>query len=254
MLELQGDATGLLDDPLAPRVRGLGGPGADGGADGAAGLRWRARLHDDDGRVWRAEAARAAELAAAFAPASPDPRRPLAALRSLRPVRIEVRAEASDGRAAARTFTRALVGEGVRVRRWSGVLPGAAATLHRPAGAPCATVVLDAAGASARADAATEQAGAVPAPAELAALAAPLLASRGVLALTLAPGGGRRSRGQGELLDAAIELLAAVPGAAPADRIVTVAPPLAPGVPALAPGDPAAWDALLARLGARPRG
>lgn len=243
MLELQGLAAGLLDEPLALRLRGRG----DGGKPAV----WRARLRDDDGRVWRARADRAEELTAAFGADAPAGAPPVAALRSLRPVAIEVRAELPDGRAAARTIRRALVGEGVRVRRWRGLLPGGEATLCRPAQPPVAAVIVDA--TSGEPDA------------TVAALCAPLLASRGVLALTVGRGGGRRGAHRrtgapgprpdaAALLAAAAErLAAAVPGAPPADAIEVVAPLLAPGIPARRPADAAAWDALLARLGARPR-
>lgn len=232
MLELQGAARGLLDDPLTLRVRGLGGD--------AGPLAWRARLRDDDGRVWRAAADRPERLAAAFTAGGSAP--PVAALRSLRPVAIDVRVEAPDGRAAARTLRRALVGPGVRVRRWRGLLPGGEATLHRPAGAPTATVLLDATGGEPDAT--------------VALLSAPLLASRGVLVLTVARGGGGRGprpEPSALLAAAADRLAAAVPGAPPPDAIEVVAPLLAPGIPARRPGDPAAWDQLLARLGAAPR-
>src|SRR4051812_39947317 len=142
MLELRGATDGLLlDEPWRLDVRG-GGP--------AEGLRWRARLRDDDGRVWLSAADSAAGLAAGWAPAKAPPG-PLAALRSLRPVAIDVRAEAPDGRAAMRTVSRRLVADGVRLRRWR---DGVAATLCLPAGAPTATVVLDATGAGEQAAAA----------------------------------------------------------------------------------------------------
>jgi hypothetical protein len=221
MLELRGATDGLLlDEPWLLDVRG-GGP--------AEALRWRARLRDDDGRIWRAEAESAAGLAEGWAPAKAPPG-PLAALRSLRPVAIDLRAEAPDGRAAARTVTRRLVGEGVRLRRWR---DGVAATLHLPAGAPTATVLLDATVADDQ-----EAAAAV--------LAAPLLASRGVLVLTVT-----------QSAEEAQERLATVPAAA--DLVPTVLPAglVPPGVPTREPGDPAeraaAWDALLAVLGATPR-
>lgn len=218
-LEIRGPADGLLDDPLALRARGAG-PGAA--------LRWRARLRDDDHRVWRAEAARAEDLAVAWAPAKAAPTGPIAALRSLRPVAIEVRVEADDGRTATRTVRRRLVGEGVRVRRWREPF---AATLHRPAGDPAATVRVD---ASAGDDALA-----------VATVAAALLASRGVLVLVLAP-----ARGAAATPADAAAALAAVPGAG---EPVSIDPPVPPGVPATSPGPAGDWDALLARLGARPR-
>jgi len=205
VLEITGPATALLDDGLALRVRG-------GGDE----VTWRARIKDDDGRVWRASGASAGALA--WRPAKGDAA--LAALRSLRPVPVDVRAERPDGRAASRTVTRLLVGPGVRVRRWRE--PGLAATLHLPSGAPAATVLLG------------DDAGA-------AWLAAPLLASRGVLVLVV----GRDDDGA-----AAAARLAAVPGATEPLTVPDV--PLPPG-PGVAAPQPAAWDALLARLGAAPR-
>src|SRR5690349_12785211 len=95
-LEISGMPDGLIDDDLLLRVRGAGPDVA---------LTWRARLRDDDGRVWRASAARAEELASRWVPAK-EGTGAIAALRSLRPVAIDVRAEAPDGRAAARTVTR----------------------------------------------------------------------------------------------------------------------------------------------------
>jgi len=219
-LEIRGPGDGLLDDPLALHARGAG-PDAV--------LRWRARLRDDDHRVWRAEAARAEDLAGAWAPAKAAPTGPVAALRSLRPVAIEVRVEAADGRAATRTLRRRLVGEGVRVRRWREPFP---ATLLRPAGQPAATALVDArTGADALA---------------VATVAAALLASRGVLVLVLAPGRGTASATPAD----AAAALAAVPGAGDP---VAIDPPLPPGVPATNPCSAEDWDALLTRLGARPR-
>lgn len=229
-IEIRGAATGLLDDPLLLSARGTGG---------AEGLLWRARFRDDDGRVWQASGASAEQLAGAWRPAKASTEG-LAALQSLRPLRVEVHVEAPDGRSATRTFTRAFVGEGVRVRRWRE--PGLSATLCRPAGEPCATVAIDAtSGAEAAA---------------VAALAAPLLASRGVLALVVPPPRDRVSAE--DALRLARERLAAVPGAG-ADIAVLEAV-LPPGIAAReADGTAAvsaradAWDALLAGLGARPR-
>jgi hypothetical protein len=214
MLELRGATDGLLlDEPWLLDVRGAGG----------APLTWRARIRDDAGRVWRAEAGRPEDLAAAWTPAKRPPPGPVAALRSLRPVSVDVRAEAADGGAAARTVTRRLVAEGVRRRRWR---DGVSATLHLPAGPPASVALLH---------------GGDPA---IAPLAAALLASRGVLVLQVADG-----------LDAARERLAAVPAAAGAQpRVVAGEGLLPPGVPATVAADAAAWDALLADLGATPRG
>jgi hypothetical protein len=192
-LEIRGPATGLLDEPLLLRVRGAG-PAAE--------LTWRARYRDDDDRIWRATATRADDLATRWMPAKQSTGQ-LAALRSLRPLSIEVRVETADGRGAARTLTRQLVADGVRVRRWR---DGLAATLHVPAQPqPCATVIIDATAGPAQADVAAT---AGPAPADVAALAAPLLASRGVLVLVVAP-----SRGIADPLALARERLAAVPAA-----------------------------------------
>jgi len=214
MLELRGATDGLLlDEPWRLEARGAGG----------APLTWRARLRDDDGRVWRAEAERPEDLAGAWAPAKRPAPGPVAALRSLRPVRVDVRAEAADGQSAARTVTRRLVAEGVRRRRWRD--GGLAATLHLPPGDPASVAVLD---------------GGDPA---VASLAAALLASRGVLVLQVTDG-----------LPLARERLAAVPAAAGAPpHVVPGDGVLPPGVPATTGADPAAWDALLAALGATPR-
>jgi hypothetical protein len=264
-LEIRGSATGLLDEPILLRVRGAG-PAAE--------LTWRARYRDDDDRVWRAAAAGSEDLAARWVPAK-ESTGALAALRSLRPLSIEVRAETADGRAAARTLTRVMVADGVRVRRWR---DGLAATLHVPARPqPCATVIVDAT--------------AGPAAADVAALAAPLLASRGALVLVVGP-----SRGVADPLALARERLGAVPAArgpilllpvvdpfAPEPAAGVVLPPgiggpaagvalsprdggpaaagvvLPPGVgardggPQVAAARAVAWDALLDRLGATPR-
>jgi hypothetical protein len=241
-LELRGPADGLLDDPLTLLARGAGGQ---------TGLLWRARLRDDDGRVWRATAERPELLARAWTPAK-ETTGAVAGLRSLRPVALDVRAEAPDGRAAARTFRRRLLADGVRVRRWK---EGLNATLLLPlAETPCAAVVLDAGGgggtggASGACDAGVGTAEAAP-------LAAALLASRGVLVFAVATPGAA---------DRAAELLAAVPAAARAAeagggavRLISSLP-LPPGVPArMSAGqtsaNAAAWDALLAELGATPR-
>lgn len=127
-LEIRGVSAGLLDDPFDLEVRGAGTRDE---------LLWRARYRDDDTRVWRAAAARARDLSAAWRPAKASTG-PVAALGSLRPVRIDVRVESPDGRAAARTLTRAILGDGVRVRRWNDLR----ATLCIPAGEPRATLVI----------------------------------------------------------------------------------------------------------------
>jgi hypothetical protein len=251
-LEIRGAGPGLLDDPLLLNARGAGPDET---------LLWRARLRDDDGRIWQASAARADELAAGWVPAKASTG-PLAALGSLRPASIEVRVESSDGRAATRTIARLLLAEGVRVRRWRDL----GATLYLPAEAvPTATLLIDATAGPQRA--------------AVAALAAPLLASRGVLVLAVAPG--REGAPAAAALPAARERLAAVPAAAAAGAVTELAPrdPFADAVDAAAPADvPAAalvlppgvgarnaggppgaaaraavWDALLVELGARPR-
>lgn len=204
-MELAGPADAPLDEPLALRARG-----------GASDVTWRARLRDDDGRVWRATADTVAGLDAAWAPAK-TPAAPHAALQSLRPAQVEVRAEAASGAAASRTVTRRLLADGVRVRRWRAP---AAASLFLPAEPQGAAVLVEDPDAL---------------------LAAALLASRGILTLVL----------RGGEVTAAREQLAAVPGAA--EPRVLPALPLPPGVPAVPAADPAAWDALLAELGARPR-
>ena len=240
-LELRGSADGLLDEPFVLRVRGAGP---------SARIVWRARYRDDDGRVWRAAGLTCENLATDWSPGK-DGTGDVAALRSLRPVSIDLRVETADGRAATRTATRRLAGDGVRTRRWR---DGLAATLHVPAQpVPCATAIVDASGTDAQATAA--------------ALAAPLLASRGVLVLVVAAD---RGRGFDEQLAMAQERLSTVPGAGAGDAVVLSAhdpfsevPPaevvLPPGVglrerdPGAARARAAAWDELLARLGATPR-
>ena len=213
MLELRGAAPGLLDEPLLLEV---------GGAPPNAALTWRTRLRDDDGFVWRASGPSLDALT--WAPAKPSAS-DVAALRSLRPVDLDVRVEedASDA-GASRTLKRTLLAEGVRARRWK---DGVAGTLYLPAEATGGGAILDAR--------ATDAASAVP-------VAAALLASRGALVFAL-------TRGTPEAARAA---LAAVPSA-PSDVAILDAVPLPPGVPARTPPDAAAWDALLADLGARPR-
>ncbi len=214
---------------------------------------WRARYRDDHARVWRAIAPRARDLAGAWEP-SKAATESLAALQSLRPVSIDVRAEVPDGRGVNRTVTRRLLGEGVRVRRWR---DGLAATLYLPvAEQPCATVVVDASGG--------------PRQATIATLAAALLASRGVLALVVASV--KAPQSASEVLALAAERLALVPRACSSIERLRVLDPfsdaadgeargevvLPPGVGARGIADAAlaraiAWDGLLARLGAVPR-
>jgi hypothetical protein len=200
MLEITGPETALLDEPLELRLRGAG-PDAS--------VLWHARLRDDDGLVWRARAQRPEELPAAWRGKATH-----AALRSLRPLRIDVRAETGDGRAATRTLTRLLVADGVRIRRWRDDLR---ATLHLPAAAPRATLLIDARGGD-----------------DAAVLAAPLLASHGALVLVLASGDPQAAR----------ERLAAVPGASAIGDLDGAAVPLPAGAPG---GDPREWAAIVAR-------
>ena len=108
--------------------------------------------------------------------------------------------------------------------------PGLTAVLHRPAGnATAATVVLDA----------SQTPG-------LATITALLLASRGALVLLVHEG-----------LELGRERVAAVPGAQPPVELDALTAPPNVGVREdtreAAAQRAAAWDALLARLGARPR-
>jgi hypothetical protein len=226
MLEIRGAAPGLLDDPLLLEV---------GGAAPSSALVWRGRFRDDDGFVWRAAAPRSEWLSTAWVPAKATAG-PVAALRSLRPVDVDVRVEAPDGAAASRTVTRRLIDEGVRVRRWRDAVAG---TLHLPAAPTGAAILIDAT---------------TPAAAQAPLLAAALLASRGVLVLVVTGG-----RGPDPVV-AAQEQLAAVPAATERVRTFAAADiPLPAGIGLRGEDQPgamaraAAWDALLSRLGARPR-
>ena len=250
-LELRGPAVGLLDEPLVVQARGLGGV--------TDGVIWRARVRDDDGRIWRAVAARPHELAAAWAPAKRTAGE-LAALQSLRPLALEVRVEAPDGRAATRTFTRRLLADGVRVRRWR---EGVGATLYLPAAGTGASAAgaADAGGPATRGTVAAVVLDATAGGdvAEAVALTAALLASRGVLAFAVTPQRTDSNADPATLLAAAAHLLAQVPAAANAPggvQQLTAPLPLPPGIPTQA-GDfdarATAWDELLARLGAQPR-
>lgn len=216
MLELRGAGPGLLDDDLTLEV---------GGAPAGAALTWRARIRDDDGFVWRASGT--APNALTWMPAKPSSAGGVAALRSLRPVDLDVRVEDPDGEAAFRTLTRTLVADGVKVRRWRDAVAG---TLYLPGEMSGAGAILDARAADADP--------------ELVPVAAALLASRGVLVFALTKG----------VPEAAREALGAVPST-PSELTVLDAVPLPPGVPARTIPDDgaAAWDALLAGLGARPR-
>jgi hypothetical protein len=218
MLEIRGAAPGPLDDPLLLDVAG---------AAPASALVWRARLRDDDGFVWRARAETPEGLLTAWAAAKPAAGAVMA-LRSLRPVDLDVRVEDPSGQAAARTITRVLLADGVKVRRWKGDVAG---SLHLPApGGAGHALVLEARGAEAPAAALA-----------VAPVAAALLASRGVLVFLA--GGGRGDPGA---------VLSALP-TPPAETTTLAAAelPVPPGA-GTAP-DPAAWDALLDRLGATPR-
>jgi hypothetical protein len=223
MLDIRGASPGLLDDPLLLEV---------GGAAPNAALVWRGRLRDDDGFVWRAAAPTSAGLLTAWVPAKATAG-PVAALRSLRPVEIDVRVEAPDGAASNRTITRRLQDDGVRVRRWKDDVAG---TLYLPATEATGALILDA----------RERAAAAP-------LAAALLASRGVLVFVVAGG-------KGDPIAGAQERLAQVPSAPDTITSLTAA---AAGVPPgvgfrgedqrTAEARGVTWDALLQRVGARPR-
>ena len=254
MLDIRGASPGLLDDPLLLEV---------GGAAPNATLTWRGRFRDDDGFVWRAAAPTSEGLLTAWVPAKPTAG-PVAALRSLRPVDVDVRVEGTDGAASNRTITRRLMDER-RPRaalegrgRRDAVPPGAGRDGHADSSTRASRRLLprspqtpDAAGAVAAPPAIAEPATA--AGLDAAPLAAALLASRGVLVLVL-------TGGKDDPLAAARERLAQVPGAP--ERIETLSAAevgVPPGVgfrgedQRAAEARGAAWDALLARLGARPR-
>jgi hypothetical protein len=213
MLEISAQAIALLDDPLDLHARG-----------GVA-TRWRARLIDDDGRSWRTEADSPEGLVDHWAPAK-DTTGPTAALGSLRPIKLDVRAETEAGPAANRTLERRLLADGIKVRRWRA--PAPAGTLFLPTEAATGALLVDAR---------------EPHPATLPAGA--LLASRGVVALVVT----------GDDLAQAAEMLASVPAAAGHTPLTITAAALGtpPGLPTTAPSDGGEWDALLARLGAEPR-
>jgi hypothetical protein len=262
MLEIRGAAPGLLDDPLLLDV---------GGAAPHSALVWRGRFRDDDGFVWRSADPRSEGLSTAWVPAKATAG-PVAALRSLHPVDVDVRIEAPDGSAASRTIRRRLLDDGVRTRRWRDEVAG---TLHLPALATGAALLIDAtpppqpsrderisysevhSSLDAGETAATEPTPEARAAAEhLAAgipLAAALLASRGIVVLTV-------TGGKGDPLAIARERLAAVPGVSgDVASYAAAAIPLPAGVGLRGEDRPGAiaraeaWDTLLARLGARPR-
>jgi hypothetical protein len=213
MLEISAQAIALLDDPLDLHARG-----------GVA-TRWRARLIDDDGRSWRTEADSPEALVEHWAPAK-DTTGPTAALGSLRPIRLDVRAETEAGPAANRTLERRLLADAVKVRRWRA--PAPTATLFLPTESATGALLIDAR----ESHPATLPAGA-------------LLASRGVVALVVTD----------DDLAQAAEMLASVPAAAGLDPMTLAAAEIGvpPGIPATAAGDAAKWDELLALLGAEPR-
>lgn len=170
MLELSGPSAALIDEPLDVRLRGLGEIESDPDDD-FGGVLWRARLRDDDGRVWRATADAPAHLAAGLAPSKPGTGR-VPALGSLRAVQLDVHAEAPDGRGAKRTFERRLLGDGVRVRRWKERELRGTAFLPTVGAAPTQPLLIDA-----RTDATSTDLGLLAA--FVAPLAAAVLASRG---------------------------------------------------------------------------
>jgi hypothetical protein len=253
MLDIRGASPGLLDDPLLLEV---------GGAAPKATLTWRGRFRDDDGFVWRAAAPTSEGLLTAWVPAKATAG-PVAALRSLRPVDVDVRVEGTDGAASNRTITRRLMNEGVRARRWKDAVAG---TLYLPAQGATATLTIDAREpqTAAAQPETPDAAGAVAAPPAIAEpataagldaapLAAALLASRGVMVLVL-------TGGKDDPLAAAQQRLAQVPGAPEHIETLSAAEVgVPPGVgfrgeeQRAAEARGAAWDALLARLGARPR-
>lgn len=226
MLELSGPPVALVDEPLDVRLRGLGEVEAVtvDPEDDFGGVLWRARLRDDDGRVWRATADAPEHLPAGLAPAKPGTG-PVPALGSLHPIRLDVHAEAPDGRSAKRTFERRLVGDGVQIRRWKERELRSVAFLPASGTAPSQPLLLDA-----RVD---EDAGEL---ALLAAFVAPLAAA--VLASR-----GRPTVVVSDLDDLApvLERLGQLRGAAGAARVVRTLGAgdvvlLPPGIPVLGEG------------------
>lgn len=142
MLELSGAPVALVDEPLDVRLRGLGELDVDPD-DEFGGVLWRARLRDDDGRVWRATADAPQHLPAGLAPSKPGTGR-VPALGSLHPIRLDVHAEAPDGRGAKRTFERRLLADGVRVRRWKEPELRGTAYLPAPGAAAAQPLLIDA--------------------------------------------------------------------------------------------------------------
>jgi len=216
VLEITGPAVALVDEPLELRLRGAG--------DDAGEILWRARLRDDDGRVWRATAERPEHLAAGLAPAKSGTG-PVPALASLHPIRLDVHAETEDGRGAKRTFERRLLADGVRARRWRE--KEVRGTLFLPA--PGTT----SAGPALLVDARLPDADADDPQRVLAALVAPLsaavLASRGHVTFVV-----------GDVQDLApvLDRLAEISGGTGAPRVVRAlgagdVPLLPPGIPIL---------------------
>jgi hypothetical protein len=253
MLDIRGASPGLLDDPLLLEV---------GGAPPNAALTWRARLRDDDGFVWRAAAPTSEGLSTAWVPAKPTAG-PVAALRSLRPVDVDVRVEGTDGAASSRTITRRLTSDGVRARRWRDDIVG---TLYLPAETTNAALILDArpppqppsrddlwSPTAHKSSLDAPDAGGAAGDAAHAPLAAALLASRGVLAFVLIGG-------KGDAIGSARERLTQIPGT-PHEIVAldAAAVPVPAGVGLRgedqkgAIARAGAWDDLLKRLSARPR-
>jgi len=242
VLELTGPQVALVDEPLTVRLRGLGEDAGDGD------VLWRARLRDDDGRVWRASAERPEHLPAGLKPAKSGTGR-VPALGSLHPIRLDLHAEAPDGRSAKRTFERRLLGDGARLRRWRE--PGLRGTLALPAPGTARherALLVDA-----RVPGGADPDGALVLSAFVAPLAIAVLASRGVVALALS---------EADDLAAALERLAAIPGLSGEPRVVRAlgagdVPLLPPGIPLLGEGRSAReartdrWWSLAPRTGAR---
>jgi hypothetical protein len=203
-LEIRTNPDGLLGEPLATGLRG-----AEGGI-----ASWKARLRDDDGRIWRCNGRTAAELGTDWAPAKQSSGT-VAAARSLRPLEIELRAELPDGRSTTRTIKRRLLTDGVKVRRWR----GEHATLYIPATTPKLTLLITGSDA-------------------WLAPAAALLASQGAIVLLAAPAAE---------ITALTEKLASATAAGSVERIEPPPPP--PGFPSLInTSSPDPWPALRARL------
>lgn len=240
MLELSGPPVALVDEPLGVRLRGLGEMAETDPDDEFGGILWRARLRDDDGRVWRATADAPEHLPAGLAPAKPGTG-PVPALGSLHPIRLDVHAEAPDGRSAKRTFERRLLADGVRVRRWKEPELRGSVFLPPPGGAPSRPLLLDARLAPDAGELETLAAFVAP-------LAAAVLASRGRPTLVVS---------DLDDLAAALERLAGLQAASGTPRVVRTLGAgdvllLPPGIPVLGEGAPARtarrdrWASLVA--------